>query len=42
MRRHLLCRLFGHRVPRRRRPFFFTERFQRCERCGARVRVRGR
>jgi hypothetical protein len=41
MRRHL-CRLIGHKLPRRRRPFFFTERFQRCERCGARVKLRGR
>ena len=30
------CRLFGHRVPKARW-FFLTERFQRCERCGARV-----
>jgi len=41
MRRELLCRLVGHKLPRRRRPFFFTERFQRCERCGERVKVRG-
>lgn len=41
MRRHL-CRLVGHKLPRRRRPFFFTERFQRCERCGERVKLRGR
>jgi NADPH:quinone reductase-like Zn-dependent oxidoreductase len=38
----LRCRLFGHRLPRRRRPFFLTERYQRCERCGKRIRLRGR
>ena len=38
----LRCRLFGHRLPRRRRPFFLTERYQRCERCGKRVRLRNR
>jgi hypothetical protein len=41
MRRHI-CRFLGHKLPRRRRPFFFTERFQRCERCGMRVKLRGR
>jgi len=40
--RRLLCRVLGHKLPRRRRPFFLTERFQHCERCGARVTVRGR
>jgi hypothetical protein len=38
----LRCRLFGHKLPRRKRPFFLTERFQRCERCGARVLLHGR
>jgi hypothetical protein len=38
----LRCRLLGHRLPRSRRPFFLTERYQRCERCGKRVRLRGR
>jgi Prophage protein (DUF1660) len=38
----LRCRIFGHRLPRSRRPFFLTERYQRCERCGKRVRLRGR
>ena len=38
----LRCRLLGHRLPRRRRPFFLTERYQRCERCGKRIRLRGR
>jgi hypothetical protein len=40
--RRVLCRIVGHRLPRRRRPFFLTERYQHCERCGARVRLRGR
>jgi hypothetical protein len=31
--------MFGHRVPRRRRPYFLTERFQRCERRGERVLI---
>ena len=35
----LRCRVFGHKLPRRRRPFFLTERYQRCERCGRRVRL---
>jgi len=30
------CRVFGHKVPKAKR-FFLTERFQRCERCGAHV-----
>ena len=34
--------ILGHRLPRRRRPFFLTERYQRCERCGKRVRLRDR
>ena len=38
----LRCRLLGHKLPRRKRPFFLTERFQSCERCGARVRLRDR
>ena len=38
----LRCRVFGHKLPRRRRPFFLTERYQRCERCGKRVRLSGR
>ncbi|MBI4171360.1 MAG: hypothetical protein HY511_01230 [Actinobacteria bacterium] len=40
--RSLLCRVLGHRLPRSKRPFFLTERFQRCERCGARVRAKYR
>jgi hypothetical protein len=40
--RHLTCRVLGHKLPRRRRPFFLTERFQRCERCGKRVKLKGR
>jgi hypothetical protein len=32
----LRCRLLGHKVPKSRW-FFLTERWQRCERCGARV-----
>lgn len=35
------CRLFGHKVPKSRW-FFLTERRQRCERCGKRVRGRER
>jgi hypothetical protein len=35
--RLFICDVFGHRVPRRRRPFFFTERYQRCARCGSQV-----
>ena len=38
----LRCRVFGHRLPRRRRPFFLTERYQRCERCGRRMRLKDR
>jgi len=38
----LVCRVFGHRLPRSKRPFFLTERFQRCERCGERVRAKYR
>jgi len=38
----VLCRFLGHKLPRRRRPFFLTERFQRCERCGERVALPGR
>ena len=38
--RALLCRIFGHRLSRRRRPFFLTDRFQRCSRCGERVALR--
>jgi hypothetical protein len=34
------CRVFGHRLPRWKRPFFLTERVRRCERCGERVLVR--
>jgi hypothetical protein len=40
--RRLLCSIMGHKLPRRRRPFFLTERFQRCERCGVRVPLKGR
>jgi hypothetical protein len=40
--RSVLCRFLGHKLPRRRRPFFLTERFQRCERCGERVALRDR
>lgn len=40
--RSLLCRVIGHRLPRRKRPFFLTERFQRCERCGERVTAKYR
>ncbi|HJU47146.1 MAG TPA: hypothetical protein VJ689_03370 [Gaiellaceae bacterium] len=35
------CKLLGHRISRSRR-FFVTERLQRCERCGKRVRLRDR
>ena len=38
----VLCRVVGHRLPRRKRPFFITEHFQRCERCGERVLIRDR
>lgn len=38
----LRCRILGHKLPRSRRPFFLTERYQRCERCGKRVRLSGR
>jgi len=31
--------MFGHRLPKRKRPFFLTERYQRCERCGKRIRL---
>jgi len=37
-----LCRLVGHRLPKRKRPFFLFERTQRCERCGERVRLKDR
>jgi uncharacterized membrane protein YGL010W len=37
-----ICRVVGHRLPRRRRPFFLTDLFQRCERCGERVRLKDR
>jgi len=37
-----LCRVFGHRLPKRRRPFFLTDLFQKCERCGERVRLKDR
>jgi hypothetical protein len=40
--RELLCKVLGHKLPRRKRPFFLIERYQRCERCGTRVRLRGR
>lgn len=36
----LRCRVLGHKLPRRKRPFFLTERFQRCDRCGARIRIK--
>jgi hypothetical protein len=29
-------------LPRRKRPFFLTDRFQRCERCGERVPLKDR
>ena len=32
--KHVVCRVLGHRLPRRKRPFFLTDRYQRCERCG--------
>jgi hypothetical protein len=38
-RNPIRCRLFGHRLPRRGRPFFITGRYL-CERCGERVPVR--
>ena len=31
------CRVFGHKVSKSRR-FFLTERSQRCDRCGERVK----
>jgi len=40
--RRVICRALGHKLPRRRRPFFLTERYQRCERCGERVRLEDR
>jgi hypothetical protein len=40
--RRVLCNVLGHRLPRRKRPFFLIERYQRCERCGERVRLKGR
>jgi len=40
--KRVLCRVVGHRLPRRKRPFFLTDRYQRCERCGKRVRLRDR
>jgi hypothetical protein len=33
------CRVLGHKVSKARR-IFLTERKQRCERCGVRVRTR--
>ena len=36
------CRVLGHKLPRRKRPFFLTERFQRCDRCGKRVLLKDR
>jgi hypothetical protein len=39
---NLLCRVLGHKLPRRRRPFFLIDPFQRCERCGERVRLKDR
>jgi hypothetical protein len=35
----MVCAAIGHRLPRRGRPFFLAERFQRCERCGELVLV---
>jgi hypothetical protein len=40
--KRILCRVVGHRLPRRKRPFFLIERYQRCERCGERVRLKDR
>lgn len=40
--KRILCRVVGHRLPRRKRPFFLTDRHQRCERCGKRVRLKDR
>jgi DNA-directed RNA polymerase subunit RPC12/RpoP len=37
-----LCGVIGHKLPRRKRPFFLIDRFQRCERCGDRVLLKGR
>jgi hypothetical protein len=31
----------GHRLPRRGKPFFLTENFERRQRCGRRVLIRG-
>ncbi|MGH3033226.1 MAG: hypothetical protein ACRDON_01550 [Gaiellaceae bacterium] len=37
----LMCRVLGHRLPRRKRPFFLLEPpLQRCERCGKRALVK--
>jgi hypothetical protein len=35
-----MCDIFGHRLSRRRRPFFLIERYQRCERCEAQVALK--
>jgi len=35
-----MCDVFGHRVPRRRRPFFLTDRYQRCERCRSQIAIK--
>ena len=40
--RLLICDVFGHRLPRRHRPFFLTERYQQCERCNAQVPLKRR
>jgi hypothetical protein len=40
--KRIRCRVLGHRLPRRKRPFFLIERYQRCERCGERVRLKDR
>ena len=40
--KRVLCGVLGHRLPRRKRPFFLTDRHQRCERCGKRVRLKDR
>ena len=40
--RRMLCNVLGHKLPRRKRPFFLIERYQPCSRCGERVRLKGR
>jgi hypothetical protein len=40
--KRVLCRIAGHKLPRRKRPFFLTDRYQRCDRCGKRIRLKDR